>query len=91
MIINNPIIFNAFAYIAGICTVLSFLPQMIKIYKTKNVTSLSGNMYVIYNLGLICWFSYGVFLESLPMMIFNFVTFLMAFPILLMITYYNKK
>ena len=72
-------------YIAGICTAVVFLPQSIQTLKTKNVKGLSLSTYVIYNIGMISWILYGVNLHSLPMIIFNSISFVFSSIILYMI------
>lgn len=70
--------------IAGFCTTVSFLPQVIKIYRTKSVHDLSLLMFVIFAIGVICWLVYGVLTHSVPIIIANSVTLLLSGYILFM-------
>mgnify|MGYP002624781429 CR=1 FL=1 len=79
------IIGELLGYIAGVCTAVVFLPQSIKTLKTKNVDGLSLSTYVIYNIGMLAWILYGVYLHSLPMIIFNSISFIFSATILYMI------
>ena len=72
--------------IAAVFTTLSFLPQVIKVYKTRHTSDLSLPMYVIFSLGVFLWMCYGFFAGSLPIMIANavvlvFCTYILAMKI----------
>ena len=71
-----------FGYLAGISTAIFFLPQSIKTIRTKDVKGLSVVTYCIYSFGIICWTIYGVYLKSVPMMLFNSISGIFAFSIL---------
>lgn len=85
------IIGELLGYIAGICTAVVFLPQSIKTLKTKDVKGLSLSTYVIYNIGMISWILYGVYLHSIQMIIFNSISFVFSFIILYMIATRKKS
>lgn len=76
--------------VAGFCTTVSFLPQVIKICRTKSVRDLSLVMFVIFALGVTCWLIYGVLTRSIPIIIANSITLLLALYILLMKVKYAK-
>jgi MtN3 and saliva related transmembrane protein len=64
-----------FVGIAAAClTTFSFLPQVIKAYKTKQTKDLSVHMYFILSAGLILWTVYGIMLRQAPIIIANIVT-----------------
>ena len=60
--------------IAAILTTAAFVPQVYKTWKTKSVDSLSLTMYVVFFIGIVLWLIYGIYLDSLPMMIANSIT-----------------
>lgn len=68
--------------IAAVCTTISFLPQVIKIYHTKHTSDLSLPMYVIFSFGIVMWLWYGFMTNSLPIILANAVTFVLAVYIL---------
>lgn len=72
-----------FGYLAAFLTTSSFLPQAIKIIKTGNTNDISLFMYILFNIGVICWFLYGIVLDSYPMIIANIITFSFTFIILI--------
>ena len=71
-------------YIAAFLTTMSFLPQAMKIFKTKDTHSISLKMYVMFTSGVFCWLIYGIFASLYQIIIANFITFLLAGAILVM-------
>ena len=69
-------------YLAATCTTLSFVPQAVKTIRTRNTSGISLGMYVVFTFGIVCWFGYGIFLGSWPMIVSNAVTFVLAATIL---------
>lgn len=69
---------------AGVCTTLSFIPQIKKVWATKSVKDISIHMYVIYTTGLVLWTIYGVLVGSVALILANLVTCIFAFSILVM-------
>jgi len=67
---------------AAICTTFSFLPQAIKVIKTKNTKDLSLLMYWVFEIGVILWMIYGFLIGSYPVAIANVVTLIFATIIL---------
>lgn len=72
-------------YLAGVCTAIVFLPQTIQTIKSKNVSGLSLVTYIIYCVGMVSWISYGVYLHSVQMILFNAISLVFALIILYMI------
>ena len=84
-------LFTYIGYAAGLATVLTFAIQILRIIETKNVSNLSSYMYIIYSLGLVCWFAYGVYIDSYILLFSNLITFLCTFVILILIIYYDAE
>lgn len=58
-------------YIGGFFIMISFIPQVIKSYKTKSVNDLSMIMIVATIIGSIFWVTYGFIIKSMPVAIMN--------------------
>jgi len=71
-----------FGYLAGLSTATCFLPQSIKTIRTKDVKGLSVMSYCIYSFGMICWTIYGIYMKSVPMILFNSISGAFAVSIL---------
>jgi len=69
---------------AGFCTTIAFLPQVVRIYRSRHTRDLSLPMYVILTFGVVLWLSYGVLLKSLPIILANGIVFFLSAYILAM-------
>lgn len=56
---------------AGVCTSLSLLPQLIKIFKHKKAEDISLFYLVVLFIGLSLWTWYGVLRDDVPIMVTN--------------------
>ncbi len=72
-------------FIAAVCTTFAFLPQVIKVWKTKQTKDLSLRMYTIMFIGICLWFVYGLRINSLSIILANIVTGILVFTILVFI------
>ncbi len=70
--------------VAGGCTTCAFLPQVIKVWKTRSCSDISLLMYVVLVMGLAAWIAYGLFLGAPSIIIANIVTLLLAGAVLVM-------
>ena len=70
MIDQNEII----GLIAAVCTTFAFVPQVMKVWKTKQTKDLSLRMYSIMFLGIVLWLVYGILIDSLSIILANVVT-----------------
>lgn len=68
--------------IAGSLTTVSFLPQAIRIIKTKHTKDLSLPMYVAFVIGVAFWLIYGIMLGSISVILANAITLVLAGMIL---------
>ncbi|WP_457616252.1 SemiSWEET family sugar transporter [Lutibacter sp.] len=63
---------------AAALTTSAFVPQVYKTWKTKSVNSLSLTMYSVFFIGIMLWLVYGIYLNSLAMIVSNIVTGVLA-------------
>ncbi|MBV8467003.1 MAG: SemiSWEET transporter [Burkholderiales bacterium] len=70
--------------IAGFCTTASFAPQVWRVWKTKHARDISLAMYLLFVAGTVLWLSYGLLIHSLPVVLYNVLTFLLAGAVLVM-------
>ena len=68
--------------LAGAFTTLSFVPQVIKTWRSKSAKGLSLGMFSIFCVGLILWLIYGIALSSLSIILANAVTLMLASALL---------
>ena len=74
---------NNIGFLAAILTTFSFLPQAILTLRTRKTDEISLTMYLMLNLGIVCWLVYGLVLNDLALILSNTVTLLFSVPILL--------
>jgi MtN3 and saliva related transmembrane protein len=61
-------------YVAGTLNTLCFLPQVIKIWRTKQTRDLSLPMYIVLTTGTSIWLIYGVLLGQPPIWVANAIS-----------------
>ena len=70
-------------FFAAFCTTIAFLPQAIKVYKTKSTKDISLYMFLIFTIGVFSWFIYGLIIDDWPVILANAVTLVLSFFILI--------
>lgn len=73
-----------FGYLAATLTTVSFVPQVIQVWRTKHTKDISLGMYSIFTAGIAVWLVYGIMLGSMPIIIANCITFILAGSVLAM-------
>ncbi|REL38782.1 hypothetical protein DYD21_02180 [Rhodohalobacter sp. SW132] len=74
--------FTIIGLMAGFCTTVAFLPQVMKTWKTKSAKDISLGMYLIFCTGVGLWLTYGIMIGDLPIILTNVVTLVLALSIL---------
>lgn len=69
-------------FLAAICTTAAFVPQAVKVWKTKSTRDLSLETFLLFTAGIVFWLAYGLFLNDLPIIMANVVTIFLAGTIL---------
>lgn len=77
--------------LAAALTTFGFVPQMVKIYRTKSVEDVSLTMLVQYCIGLFLWMVYGIYLKNDILIISNLVSFSTLVLTVGMYLKYRKK
>ena len=70
--------------IAGICTTLAFLPQVLRTWRLRSARDISLTMISLSSAGIFLWFIYGLYINSMPVIVANFITFILASTILVL-------
>jgi MtN3 and saliva related transmembrane protein len=73
---------NAIGTAAGLFSMASFTPQLIKIAREKQAEGVSLRTYVVNVIGFVLWIAYGVLLGSWPVAASNAVNLMLAGAIL---------
>lgn len=75
---------NVVGTAAALCSMTSFAPQILKIWRERDASSVSLRMYAITVTGFSLWIAYGVLIESWPVTGANTVCLVMSATILLL-------
>ncbi|MEW6049698.1 MAG: SemiSWEET transporter [Candidatus Zixiibacteriota bacterium] len=70
--------------VAGTLTTVAFFPQFLKAWRSKSTKDISLIMYVVISTGILLWLVYGVLIHSLPVIVANAVTIVIALAILVL-------
>jgi len=58
-------------YIAGALTTFSFIPQIIRVFKTKSAHDISLTFNVMLFTGILLWLCYGIYDDNIPIIVWN--------------------
>lgn len=70
--------------IAGLCTVTSFMPQLVKAWRMNDTEAISKKMYLVTVTGFSLWIAYGLLIGSLPILVFNALSLTLSGAILIL-------
>ena len=70
-------------FFAASCTTIAFIPQAIKVYKSKSTKDISLYMFLIFTIGVLSWLIYGIIIFNLPVILANAVTLVLSLFILI--------
>lgn len=75
---------TALGLAAGLCTSLSFVPQVLKTWREGDTKAISKRMYVASLLAYGLWIGHGLMIASLPIILFNAINVVFAGTILML-------
>ena len=67
---------------AAVCSMASFAPQLIKIWREKDASAVSLSMYLVTVTGFTLWLIYGIVIGRWPLAVSNAVCLVMSGAIL---------
>jgi MtN3 and saliva related transmembrane protein len=80
----NRLAVDAVGVAAALCSMTSFVPQVVKIWREKDASSVSLRMYVVTVIGFTLWTVYGVLLKSWPLIGSNLISLGLSAAILVL-------
>ena len=57
--------------VAGALVTCSMIPQLIRVYKLRSAREISMLFTTLLPIGMICWLAYSVYLELIPVILWN--------------------
>jgi MtN3 and saliva related transmembrane protein len=77
--------------VAGAFTTLSFLPQLLRTWRSRRSQDISGLWLISFISGVTLWLVYGLLLPSVPVIIANAATLALTLPIAAAKLYFREK
>jgi MtN3 and saliva related transmembrane protein len=71
-------------FAAAALTTVAFVPQVLKVWRTRSAADISLGMYSLFTLGVALWLIYGVLIYSWPIILANLITMILAGAMLAM-------
>jgi MtN3 and saliva related transmembrane protein len=68
---------DALGYIAALFATGSFVPQVIKTWRTRSAEDLSSLMLLTHAIGMLLWLAYGVMIGAAPVVVANTIAVLL--------------
>lgn len=75
---------NVLGFVAGVLTTAAFVPQVLKIWRTRSARDISLGMYTVFTSGVVLWLAYGLALGSVPIVVANVFTLALALAVLVL-------
>ena len=60
-------------FIAGLLVTMALVPQLVKIFRLKSAVEISLPFTVLLLVGMLCWLSYGILFQLIPVIFWNAV------------------
>lgn len=70
---TSTLIVNTVGTVAALCSMTSFAPQIVKIWRDRDASEISLTMYLVTVTGFCLWSGYGVLIGSWPVTLSNLV------------------
>lgn len=65
---------EALGVAAGILTTLAYVPQVVKVWRSRSARDISLGMFLLMNAGIALWLAYGLLIGSPGLILANFIT-----------------
>ena len=73
---------SVIGFAAAVLTTVSFVPQVIRAWRSRSTRDISLPMFSVMALGIVLWLIYGALIGDLPLIIANVVTLILVLMIL---------
>ena len=82
---------DTIGFISATFTTIAFIPQVLRVWKTKSARDVSLGMYALFNIGVALWLCYGLLIESWPIIVANCITLLLAGAVMVMKLIFDRR
>ena len=70
--------------LAALLTTVAFVPQVVRVIRTRDTHAISLFMYLFFSLGVTLWCVYGLLLGLWPVVVANVITLALALVVLVL-------
>ncbi len=77
--------------LAGLCTTLSLVPQLHRIWKAKRAHDLSLEMFFVFGVGVMLWLVYGIGIGSVAVITTNGLSLVLVIVIYSLALHYEHR
>lgn len=78
-------------YCAAVCTTLSFVPQLVRVWRLRSARDISLTMFLVFSIGVFLWLVYGISIHSVPVILANAVTLALSLAILILKLRFDRQ
>jgi MtN3 and saliva related transmembrane protein len=71
-------------FAAAFFTTVAYIPQVLRIWRTRSTADISLGMFVVMTIGVVLWLIYGIMLGSAPVIAANGITLVLSTTILVL-------
>ena len=69
-------------YAAALCTTSAYIPQVLRVWRTRSTQDISLKTFLVLVTGLALWLVYGLWRTEIPLIAANSITLMLASTIL---------
>ncbi|HEV2618968.1 MAG TPA: SemiSWEET transporter [Acidobacteriaceae bacterium] len=78
-------------YAAACCTTAAFVPQLVRVIRTRSARDISLPTFLLFSVGVFLWLLYGLYTGSKPVIASNAVTLVLSVGILILKLRYDRS
>ena len=75
---------TALGFVAGTCTTFSFVPQVLKAWRSADREAISKRTYAVASVAYALWIVHGLMIGSMPIIVFNVLALVLGAAILVL-------
>lgn len=75
-------VIEAIGIVAGLLTTLAYVPQVLKVWRSRSARDISLSMFLMMNLGIALWLAYGLLIGSPGLILANGATLCLTVAVL---------
>ena len=76
---------------AATLTTGCFVPQVVRLWRTRNAEGISLVTFAAFSAGVALWLGYGLILGALPIILSNAITLVLAIAIIVLTVRFRRK